>query len=223
MADTIKCINTHRHAHTHILCICAPAALKARYHGFFRFAGLKVRVNKHITLQLRTNSLFLHLWCTLPITPVHSQISHTYANTIKHRNRPRWKWNTKHPYTHLHLTSFPAWGFTSPELLRNVPCNAVIGWLKGVLEAGCGRRCQEEGGEGSCLWVFLLDNPILDSSPILGPTSAQVAVTITLAWERHFYLKGLRRWINLTKEFILWNLKCQRIWVGDWVWRVGVK
>lgn len=97
-------------------------------------------------------------------------------------------------------------------------CDTVVlerGLKRGVLSAlwWCGSRI-------GCpvLLVFLLNGRDIYKSLFLGPYSAQVAATVLVGLEGHFWLKGLWGWIHLTKEFIRWNSNCQNNETG---WRVG--
>lgn len=93
LADTIKCMNTHGHALT-LTHLRVLAAREARYHSFFRFAGLKVQINKHVSYATRSSSIY-GAHCHL----VHSKMTNTETVESEIPSIPN---------AHLYITSFPA-------------------------------------------------------------------------------------------------------------------
>lgn len=93
-----------------------------------------------------------------------------------------------HGIEDLRLILIQAQGFGSPELQRNVTEWCWKGAKRRCIVGLMVMRFKEEGG---CFLVFLLNSRDLDKSLFLGPTSAQVAATVVVGLERHFWLKGL--------------------------------
>lgn len=158
---------------------------------------------------------------TLPIAPIHTNWERiTHAHTQLQLPKQR---SLKVSYHATSMHTSLRFRCKASHLLRfRGMCRVMVlkeGWRRCTW--GCmGMRCQEEGAEGLSVSISSKQSQSWQLSlpeAHLCPGSGYY----NTGWERHFFwLKGLQGWINLTKEFIPWNLKCQWIRVGDWVWKV---